>query len=72
MRHMPPEWFAGMRAGEQWPLFARMAPTVEADAADSIVAALPDACRATVAGADHGWAPADMADALVTHLREDR
>lgn len=106
MRDMPPEWFAGMRAGEHWPLFARMAPTVEADAealawtqsrprrelwrgvtapavvllgrsafpffhdaADSIVASLPRARRATVEGADHGWAPADMADALATHLR---
>ena len=109
MQDMPPEWFAGIRGGEHWPLYARMAPTVEADAealawtqsrprselwrgitapavvllgrsafpffhdaADSIVAALPHARRATVAGADHGWAPADMADALVTHLREDR
>ncbi len=109
MQDMPPEWFRDMRRGEQWPLFARMAPTVEADAealawtqsrprrelwrgitaptvvlvgrtafpffhdaADSIVASLPDARRATVEGADHGWEPAAMADALVTHLREDR
>ena len=32
MRGMPPEWFEGMRRGPQWPLFARMAPTVQADA----------------------------------------
>jgi pimeloyl-ACP methyl ester carboxylesterase len=32
MRDMPPEWFQGMRQGPSWPLFARMAPTVEADA----------------------------------------
>jgi pimeloyl-ACP methyl ester carboxylesterase len=108
MRDMPPEWFEGMRRGPQWPLFARMAPTVAADAealawtqsqprrtlwqgitvptvvlvgrdafpffhdaADSIVAALPNARRATVEGSGHGWAPADMADALATHLQEE-
>jgi pimeloyl-ACP methyl ester carboxylesterase len=38
------------------------------DAADSIVAALPDAERAEVPGADHGWQPADMADVLASHL----
>ena len=27
MQDMPPEWFQGMRQGEHWPLFARMAPT---------------------------------------------
>ena len=32
MQDMPPEWFQGMRQGEQWPLFARMAPTTQADA----------------------------------------
>ncbi|MGK5171977.1 alpha/beta fold hydrolase [Geodermatophilus sp. CPCC 205761] len=32
MDGMPPEWFEAMRAGPQWPLFERMAPTVEADA----------------------------------------
>ena len=31
-RDMPPEWFQGMRQGPAWPLFARMAPSVEADA----------------------------------------
>jgi pimeloyl-ACP methyl ester carboxylesterase len=29
---MPPEWFEAMRTGPQWPLFERMAPTLEADA----------------------------------------
>ena len=42
------------------------------DAADSIVASLPDARRATVEGTDHGWSPADMADTLAKHLQEDR
>jgi pimeloyl-ACP methyl ester carboxylesterase len=32
MDGMPPEWFDGMRNGPQWPLFERMAPTVQADA----------------------------------------
>ena len=32
MADMPPEWFRAMRDGPQWPLFARMAPTVQADA----------------------------------------
>jgi pimeloyl-ACP methyl ester carboxylesterase len=32
MQDMPPEWFEGMRRGEHWPLFARMAPTTQADA----------------------------------------
>jgi pimeloyl-ACP methyl ester carboxylesterase len=40
------------------------------DAAESIVAAMPDARRAEVPGTDHGWEPADMADALARHLRE--
>ncbi len=31
MAGMPPEWFDAMRNGPQWPLFERMAPTVEAD-----------------------------------------
>ncbi|MGD9527160.1 alpha/beta fold hydrolase [Pseudonocardia sp.] len=105
MADMPPEWFDGMRRGPQWPLFERMAPTVEADAealawtqsaphaqlwgaitaptvvlvgssafpffhdaADAIVAALPDARRAEVPGADHGWEPEAMAEVLATHL----
>ena len=29
---MPPEWFEAMRSGPRWPLFERMAPTLEADA----------------------------------------
>ncbi|SFT69326.1 Alpha/beta hydrolase family protein [Geodermatophilus amargosae] len=29
---MPPEWFEQMRSGPSWPLFERMAPTLEADA----------------------------------------
>ncbi|MGY1591314.1 alpha/beta fold hydrolase [Geodermatophilus sp. SYSU D00708] len=29
---MPPEWFEQMRSGPHWPLFERMAPTLEADA----------------------------------------
>lgn len=107
MADMPPEWFDGMRHGPQWPLFERMAPTVEADAealawtqsaphtqlwggiaaptvalvgstafpffhdaADAIVAAVPDARRAEVPGADHGWAPGAMADVLAAHLRD--
>jgi pimeloyl-ACP methyl ester carboxylesterase len=106
MRNMPPEWFQGMRQGPAWPLFARMAPTVQADAealawtqskprrelwqgitvpavvllgirafpffhdaADSIVAALPDARQVTVEGADHGWAATDMADAIASCLK---
>lgn len=32
MDGMPPEWFDAMRNGPQWPLFERMAPTVQADA----------------------------------------
>ncbi|HET6530527.1 MAG TPA: alpha/beta hydrolase [Actinoplanes sp.] len=32
MADMPPEWFRAMRDGAHWPLFARMAPTVQADA----------------------------------------
>lgn len=40
-----------------------------ADAADAIVAALPDAVRGEVAGADHGWQPEDLADAIAAHLR---
>jgi hypothetical protein len=32
MEDMPPEVFRAMREGEHWPLFARMAPTVQADA----------------------------------------
>jgi pimeloyl-ACP methyl ester carboxylesterase len=32
MRDMPPEWFQGMRQGPAWSRFARMAPSVEADA----------------------------------------
>jgi pimeloyl-ACP methyl ester carboxylesterase len=32
MADMPAEWFRAMREGEHWPLFARMAPTVQADA----------------------------------------
>lgn len=29
---MPPEWFRSMRGGPRWPLYARMAATLEADA----------------------------------------
>ncbi len=29
---MPPEWFESMRSGPRWPLYERMAPTLEADA----------------------------------------
>jgi pimeloyl-ACP methyl ester carboxylesterase len=32
MAGMPPEWFEHMRNGPQWPLFERMAPSVQADA----------------------------------------
>lgn len=32
MDGMPPEWFEAMRNGPQWPLYERMAPTVQADA----------------------------------------
>ncbi|WP_219414922.1 alpha/beta fold hydrolase [Pseudonocardia nigra] len=32
MDGMPPEWFDGMRNGPDWPLFERMAPSVQADA----------------------------------------
>lgn len=39
-----------------WPFFV--------EAADALVAALPDAARAEVPGAEHGWAPADMAAVL--------
>ncbi len=34
------------------------------DAADSIVAAVPNGSRGEVPGADHGWQPEDMADVL--------
>ena len=39
------------------------------DAADAIVAALPDARRASVPGADHGWQPSDMADSIAGSAR---
>ncbi len=102
---MPPEWFEAMRSGPRWPLFERMAPTLEADAealawtqsaprarlwasvsvptvvllgtstfpfmadaADSLVAALPRAERVEVPGHDHGWEPAAMAAALAAAL----
>jgi pimeloyl-ACP methyl ester carboxylesterase len=39
------------------------------DAADSIVASLAHAERAEVPGANHGWQPADMADAIAAHLK---
>jgi pimeloyl-ACP methyl ester carboxylesterase len=105
MEGMPPEWFERMRTGPQWPLFERMAPSLEADAealawtrsaprrqlwgsvaaptvvllgtstfpfmadaADSIVAALPHAERVEVAGHDHGWEPDAMAAALAAAL----
>jgi pimeloyl-ACP methyl ester carboxylesterase len=42
------------------------------DAADSIVAALPDAVRAEVPGSGHGWQPADMAEVLASHLTRER
>jgi pimeloyl-ACP methyl ester carboxylesterase len=32
MEDMPPEWFEAMRTGPHWPLFERMAPSVQADA----------------------------------------
>lgn len=32
MDGMPPEWFDGMRNGPDWPLYAHMAPTLQADA----------------------------------------
>lgn len=32
MEGMPPEWFDGMRNGPDWPLFERMAPSMQADA----------------------------------------
>jgi hypothetical protein len=39
-----------------------------ADAADAVVAAVPGAVRAEVAGADHGWQPDDLAAAIAAHL----
>jgi pimeloyl-ACP methyl ester carboxylesterase len=74
---MPPEWFAAMRSGPQWPLFERMAPTLEADA--EALAWTQSAPRARL------WAPvtahavvllgaqtfpfmADAADSIVTSL----
>ncbi|SDF11423.1 Pimeloyl-ACP methyl ester carboxylesterase [Blastococcus fimeti] len=102
---MPPEWFRDMRSGPRWPLYERMAPTLEADAealawtqsapraelwaaigapvlvlvgadtfpfmttaAESLVAALPHAERATVAGSGHRWRAADLADRLAAGL----
>jgi pimeloyl-ACP methyl ester carboxylesterase len=32
MEGMPPEWFKNMRNGPAWPMFERMAPSVQADA----------------------------------------
>lgn len=43
-----------------WPFFV--------EAADALVAALPDAERGEVPGAEHGWAPTDLADAVVAAL----
>jgi pimeloyl-ACP methyl ester carboxylesterase len=43
-----------------WPFMAA--------AADALVAALPDAVRAEVPGADHRFAPQDMAEVLGEHL----
>jgi hypothetical protein len=43
-----------------WPFFV--------EAADALVAALPDASRAEVPGAEHGWAPADLADVVAAAL----
>lgn len=38
------------------------------DAADAITRSLTEARRAEVAGSDHGWRPADLADAIAVHL----
>jgi hypothetical protein len=65
MADMPPEWYDGMRHGPQWPLFERMAPTVEADAE----ALAWTQSVAEVPGTDHGWEPEAMAEVLATDLR---
>jgi pimeloyl-ACP methyl ester carboxylesterase len=43
-----------------WPFFV--------EAAEALVAALPDASRAEVPGSEHGWAPSDLADVVVAAL----
>jgi pimeloyl-ACP methyl ester carboxylesterase len=49
---MPPEWFRSMRSGPRWPLYERMAPTLEADA--EALAWTQSAPRAQL------WAPVDV------------
>ncbi|RBY78031.1 alpha/beta hydrolase [Blastococcus sp. TF02-09] len=74
---MPPEWFASMRSGPRWPLYARMAATLEADA--EALAWTQSAPRAelwaavavpvlVLLGTDTFPFMADAADALVTAL----
>jgi pimeloyl-ACP methyl ester carboxylesterase len=74
---MPPEWFRSMRSGPRWPLYARMAPTLQADA--EALAWTQSAPRAqlwaavdvpvlVLLGADTFPFMAEAADALVRSL----
>ena len=74
---MPPEWFRSMRSGSRWPLYERMASTLEADA--EALAWTQSAPRAelwasvdvpvlVLLGADTFPFMADAADALVSAL----
>jgi pimeloyl-ACP methyl ester carboxylesterase len=74
---MPPEWFRSMRSGPRWPLYARMAPTLAADA--EALAWTQSAPRAelwaavdipvlVLLGTDTFPFMADAADALVRSL----
>ncbi len=74
---MPPEWFRSMRSGPRWPLYARMAPTLEADAEAlawtqsaprSQLWAAVDVPVLVLLGADTFPFMADAADALVRSL----
>lgn len=74
---MPPEWFRSMRSGPRWPLYARMAPTLEADAEAlawtqsaprSDLWAAVDVPVLVLLGADTFPFMADAADALVRCL----
>lgn len=69
-----PEAILGTRQSITVPavvLLGRQAFPIFHDAADSIVATLPDGRRVTVEGADHGWAATDMAGVIASCLRTE-